>query len=439
MFKYATHTPLILAACTLLLGACDTFTSEDHPPLEGERISVLELQKSLEPDNALLATQGLITPPAWRNEFWPQTGGYPNHSMQNLALNEGSLKKIWSADIGKGSSDELPLIALPIIVDGIAYTLDTHARLTAFNAETGKKIWTSNVANPNEDDPVIAGGISFSAGTLYVTNGFAELLAIRPADGEIIWRRGLPAPSRAAPTVIDGRAFVTTLDNKLLAVNATNGKIMWEYLGIGEAAGLVGGASAAANRDIVIPVFTSGEITALRTANGSIAWTDNLASGRRSGGLDTISDIRALPVIDKGLVIAISFSGRIVAIEERTGARIWQREISGAQTPWIAGNHIFVLSSENQLIALGRENGTIRWITDLPRLDDDKQLIFSGPVLAGGRLILAGSEGKVFEISPETGEIIRTWDAGDDIIAPPIVANGTLYLLSEKGTLNAYK
>ena len=160
---------------------------------------------------------------------------------------------------------------------------------------------------------------------------------------------------------------------------------------------------------------------------------------RKFGGLDTISDIKALPVIDKGLIFAISFSGRLVAIEERTGTRVWQREISGSQTPWLAGNHLFVLSSENQLIALGREKGAIRWVKSLPRMEDGEPLVFNGPVLAGGRLIVAGTDGRVIEVSPENGEIIREWDAGDTIIAPPIVANETLYLLSKNGTLTAYK
>lgn len=422
-----------------LLTACDAFTSDERPPLEGERISVLELQKSLEPDDAALESQGLITPRAWRNEFWPQRGGYPNHSMQNIALSSGALKKAWSADIGDGSTDELPLNAFPVVVGGQVYTLDTEGSLRAFNTENGREIWDTNVSDPDEDDPVIAGGIAFSGGVLYVTNGYNELLAVRPQDGQIIWRRGLPAPSRAAPTVIEGRAFVTTLDNKVLAIDAKNGSILWEYLGIGETAGLVGAASPAANRDVVIPAFTSGEITALRVANGSIAWTDNLTSLRKFGGLDTISDIKALPVIDKGLIFAISFSGRLVAIEERTGTRVWQREISGSQTPWLAGNHLFVLSSENQLIALGREKGAIRWVKSLPRMEDGEPLVFNGPVLAGGRLIVAGTDGRVIEVSPENGEIIREWDAGDTIIAPPIVANETLYLLSKNGTLTAYK
>lgn len=426
----------------LLMTGCSSglFSDKnDQPPLEGERISILELQQALEPDNALLETQGLIAPPPWKNAFWPQSGGYPNHSMQHLALNEGALSKIWSTSIGAGTTDELPLTAQPILVDGVIYTLDARARLTAFQTENGKEIWSKYVGNEEEDDPVITGGLAYSSGVVYVTNGFNEVLALRADNGEHLWRKTLTAPARAAPTVLDGRLFVATLDHKLLAIHAGNGSILWEYLGIGETAGLVGAANPAANRDIVVPVFSSGEISALRVANGSLAWSDNLSNLRGLGGLSTISDIKALPVIDKGIIIALSFSGRMVAIDERTGQRIWQREISGSQTPWVAGNHVFVLSTDNKLVALGRDTGSIRWVTSLPRFDKSKPITFTGPILAGGRLIVAGSDGLIIEITPETGEILRQWDAKDTIAISPIVANGTLYLLSENGKLSAYR
>lgn len=427
---------IILSAASLLLSACG---DDEKPPLPGERISVLELQKSLEPDDVVLEAQGLITPEEWKNEFWPQVGGYPNHSMQNLALGPSPLKKAWSAKIGAGSTDELPLVAQPVLVDGRIYTLDTEAEVTAFDVTNGQQIWKTNVSADKDDDNVIGGGIASSGGLLYVTSGYNEVLALNPSDGSIIWRKTIPAASRAAPTVMDSRVFVTTLDGRLLALNAVDGAPLWDYTGIAEAATLVGGASPAASRDIVLPVFSSGEITALRVGNGSVAWSDNLSNVKGLGGLAEISDIKALPVIDKGIVFAISFSGRLAAIDERTGTRIWQREIGGSQTPWLAGNHMFVLSSTNQLIALGRETGAIRWINDLPRTNDGEPMRFTGPVLAGGRLIVAGTNGTVIEVNPQDGKILTQWNAGATISLPPLIAGGTLYMLSDDGVLSAYR
>src|SRR5690606_29173854 len=149
--------------------------------------------------------------------------------------------------------------------------------------------------------------------------GYDEILALNPETGAVIWRKDIPVPARAAPTVLDDRIFVTTLDNRLMALNAADGEVLWEYTGISESAGLVGAASPAAGREIVVPAFSSGEVLALRVENGALAWSENLSAfGALAGRLGSLSDIRGLPVIDKGLVIAVSFGGRLAAIDERT-------------------------------------------------------------------------------------------------------------------------
>ncbi len=400
LFKNKRLKTLVLTLpCAMILGGCaigNWFEDDEDVRLPGERVSVLQLEETLEPDDAVLEAGGLQAPQAWKNEFWPQAGGYPNHAMQNLALSEGVLKKMWSADIGSGSSKEIPLTAQPIIIDGKIYTLDTENRLNAFSISSGKPIWTKNIVNKDEDETLISGGISYAGGLLYATNGSNEVLALNPVDGNAMWRKKLPAPSRAAPTVLENRLFVTTLDNRLLAFDAKTGESLWEYVGIPEASGLIGAASPAANSDIVVPAFSSGELTALRLENGSVAWTDNLTSVKRFGGIEGISDIRALPVLDKGLVFAISFGGRLAAIDERTGTRVWQRDIGGANTPWVAGNHVFVVSSDNHLIALGRDTGIIRWVKKIESKEDDTPTVYAGPILAGGRLFVFGNNGRVY-------------------------------------------
>lgn len=434
---------LILPTSLCLLTSCssigDMFSSDDKKPLPGERIPVLALEKQLEPESAELKAQGFIAPDPWKNEFWPQAGGYPNHAMQNLALSPDQLHVAWTANIGQGASRSLPLTAQPVVVDGKIFTLDTDSKLSAFDAQSGKPLWSVSIRPDGEDESVIGGGLAYSAGTLYVTTGYASVLAIDPMTGKVRWNANISSPARAAPSVVDSRVFVTTLDNRLIALDTASGKSLWEYAGINDAAGLVGAASPAATSDIVIPAFSSGEIVALQVENGTVAWSDTLSSAVRSDNLAGLSDISGLPVIDKGTVFAVSFGGGLVAIDERTGTRMWQREISGSDTPWVSGNHLFVVTTDNRLVALGRDTGAIRWVATLRKGAKDEPVLWSGPILAGGRLILVNTQGLLIEVSPEDGSLIRSQDLGAPVSVPPLVAGGILYVLADNGTLMALR
>lgn len=429
---------------TVLVSACGNIfgDKDEKPPLPGERISVLDFERDLRPEEA-----GASKPTALaemrQNAEWPQAGGYPDHAMQNVALTTKQPQKTWSASIGRGARKNLPLTTQPIVIGQSIFTLDTEAKLAAFDTATGKRRWSVDVGDPVEDDAVISGGIAADNAIIYVTAGYDELVAVNAQDGKILWRAKLTAPSRAAPTVFQGRVFVTTLSNSLIALDASNGTVLWEFSGLGQSTGLVGAASPAAAGDMVVPAFSSGELYALRAGNGSVTWSDSLAGTLRLGGLSTLSDIRGMPVIVDNVVYAISFGGKMAAIDLSTGARIWHRDISGAKTPWVSGNRVFVVSSDSQIMALDKSTGAVVWISQLARYRNAKEksgpIIWAGPIMAGGRLMSFSSDGRIAEIDPAQGTLIREWNNGDKMNISPIIAGGVLYILSDDGTLTAYK
>lgn len=437
---------LFILPVLLILSACGTSSDNEisrrEAPID-QRVSILELQKNLEPASADLLSDEMSLPPIWNNSFWPQAGGYPNHAMGHVAFTSDQAEQLWSTSIGRGSNDEIPLNSSPIIVDGKIFTLDIRNDLTAFNIENGDKLWSQNISNDKKDDPVITGGIAFSDGVIYATNGYNQTLAVSAENGEIFWRKALPAPARTAPTILDNRVFISSVDNRLTALDARDGSVLWDHVGLAESASLVGGASPAATSDIVVPAFSSGEILALQVENGAVAWSDNLAGLKRGGGLSSISGIKAMPVIDKDIVVAISFNGMLAAIDQRTGRRIWQRDISGSETPWVAENTVFIVTNDAELVALQADNGIIRWVSQLPRFKDEEDregpIVWMGPVLAGERLIIAGSNGTIKEMDPLDGAELRSWDADRSIAFTPVFANGVMYILSNSGTLKAYQ
>jgi len=438
-----------LLALALALAGCDTvggwfediFSDSAKQKLKGTRVSVLTLDRSLEPDPALAKLEVRLPRPVM-NVDWPQAGGTPTHAMQHPAL-DGALRKSWSSSIGDGGSRYGAVLSQPVVEGGRVFALDARDIVIALDAKSGDEAWRNDVKPRTELAHAYGGGVAAAGNRVYVTTGYAQVLALDAATGKEIWRQQVAAPVRGAPTVADGRVFAVTVENELEVLSADDGHRLWTHNGIPETAGLLGAASPAVEGDIVVVPYSSGEIFALRVENGRPLWTDNLATARPLGALSTIADIRGRPVIDRGRVYAVSHSGRMVAIDLRTGNRVWEQDIGGTHGPWIAGDYIYVLSNDIDLMCLTREDGRVRWLAELPRYEKPEKkkdpITWAGPVLAGDRLIVVASTGDAISLSPYTGRALGRVEFPDGVFLDPIVADDMLFVLTDEADLIALK
>lgn len=434
--------PLLVLALTGCDTAMDWFSKTPPPPLPGERVAVLVGENKAEPDPAIAGTPVALPAPQ-TNDAWPQAGGNPDHSMGHPALGSAPVQA-WTASVGSGSDDSEVLLSTPVVAQGRIYAMDAEAQVTALDAAAGRQFWRTDLRPEKRRGDSSGGGVAFADGRLYASTGYGEVMALDPASGSILWRKKVAGPVRGAPTVSGGTVVVLTLDNQAIALNAADGAPKWTHAGILEPAGLLGSASPAATGGLMVVPYSSGELFGLRTENGRVAWQESLAAIRRGGALSGLADIRGLPVIDRGQIFAIGHSGRMVALDERVGARLWEVPVGGVQTPWLAGDWLFVVDNDAAVVALTRKAGKIRWVSRLEKRKDPKDnksalVAWAGPVLAGGKLWLTGSHGVLVALDPADGRELSRSKLPGATFLPPVVANNTLYVLSDNGTLSAYR
>ena len=424
-----------------LSGCSNWFGDPEDPPLPGERISVLTLDRSVKPDPRVADLRVRLPRPS-ANADWPQSGGESSHAMHHLAAG-GPLKRLWRVDIGSGSDSERKLLAQPVIAGGRVYTMDVSAEVRAFDAATGKRLWRVSLAPDHDDEGILGGGLAVQGDHIFVTTGFAEIVALELSSGKVAWRRRVAGPMRAGPTVAAGRVFAITVANERYGLDAADGRVLWTHTGITEAAGFDGGGSPAVDNDIVVAPYSSGEIVALRAQNGRVVWSDSLTSLRRTDPVSSIAHIRGRPVIDRGRVFAVGHSGRMVAIDLATGNRLWEQPIGGLYGPWVAGDYVYVVSTNAELICLTRRDGRVRWVRPLQRFEDEEDktgpVQWAGPVLAGDRLLVAGTHGEVWSVSPYTGRLLGRIEGSGAVAIAPAVANETVFLLTDEADLIALK
>ena len=189
--------------------------------------------------------------------------------------------------------------------------------------------------------------------------------------------------------------------------------------------------------------FASGQLGALQGRNGQQIWAESLSGGRRGFVRMQIGDISGTPVIVNGRVYSASQGGELAATDLETGDRLWTLG-EGAYGPvWPAGDSIFLVSDEQELLRVNAASGALVWRVSLPgyaKPERRKRLTANyGPVLSGGRLIVASGDGVIRSFDPTTGAALGETAIPGGAAAQPAVAGGVLYVLSASGTLHAFQ
>ena len=360
--------------------------------------------------------------------------------MGNLAVS--GLERAWRADIGESGGYRRKIPCPPVVAGGRVFAMEPDAVVRGFDLRSGAQLWRTPTRAPKDRSTNVGGGISVDGNTLYVATGRADVLALDPATGAIRWRRKIDEPARCAPTVADGRLYLTTMADRLLALSVNDGSPIWSYQAQSATTSVLGQPSPAYADGLVVAGFGSGDLVALHGDSGALVWADSLASVAGSN-LASISAVRGLPVIDGNRVFAIGLGGLMVALDLRSGRRLWERETAGGDTPWVAGDWVYILTVNQQLMAMARDTGQVRWIADLPRWTNPKRqsgpILWRGPVMVNGHLIGVSTDHTIQSRLAETGEEAGQRILSDSATLSPVVAGGTLLVLTDDGELTAYR
>jgi hypothetical protein len=412
-------------------------------PLAGERLDY----RAPFGGSAAIANQArpIALPPPAANPGWTHRQGLNGARPPHPAL-AAAPARAWTVPIGAGDGRRRRLATDPVVAGGVIYTLDAEARVQATSA-AGQPLWSVDLTPTGQRSPnASGGGLAVDGGRLYVTSAYAFVAALEAATGRELWRVGFAAPVTGAPAAQGDRVFVSANDSTLWSLDAATGRIDWTIAGTESIATLVRGAAPAVAGDLVILPTMAGELMAVRRADGGVAWT-RIVTGRRAGAAyAAISAITGDPVVDGARLYAANQQGRLVALELRTGAELWTAREAAVAPVWPVGGSVFLVTDENRLMRLDARDGSPIWAVDLPlyqptRRARNRSAIFAqyGPVLAGGRLWVAASDGPLRAFDPVSGALVQELAVPGGAASGPVVAGGALYVLGREGTLSAFR
>jgi outer membrane protein assembly factor BamB len=277
-------------------------------------------------------------------------------------LDVGSGKEIWQnkyavqAATGPSGREHAGPRSSPTIADGKVVTLGVRGTLSCLDAATGKVLWRKDDFHDwplffTSSSPIVVDGLCI-AQLGGMKNG--GIVAYDLATGEQKWKWSGDGPAYASPEVatVDGaKLIVAETERQIVALTATDGKLVWET-----------------------------PFRAERMAYNA-----------------------ATPIVD-GQTIVFSGSGRgtkAVKIEKEgdrfVGKDLWTNKQTAVQfnTPVLKDGKLYGLSQRNELFCINEQDGKTAWTAPAPQASGGGGQAGRGG--RGGRMGRGGGYGSIID------------------------------------------
>lgn len=336
--------------------------------------------------------------------------------------------KVWSTDVGKGL-DKAGRQLRPAYSSGTLYTADYKGLLTAIDASSGSKIWSLKTDLPFTGGPGVAGNL-LMMGT---ENG--EVFALDATTGTQLWSANVTSEVLAAPAEADGIVVVRCIDGRVFGLDADTGQRIWIYDHNVPLLTLRGNAPLLLRAGVAFIGYDGGQVVALRTDDGALMWEQTLVTTEGRTELERLSDIDGQLVFIASDLLVSSYKNRLASLAADSGRLLWFKDISSATGVAVDRVNLTLSDKDGNVWLLDRRNGAEAWKND--------QLVRRGltrPVFYGSFIVVGDQEGYLHWINVSDGQFAAQEKVGGKgFSGPPLVVGNTLYVMTKKGDLVAYR
>jgi len=392
-------------------------------------------------------------PKSQKNQIWLGSASKTNQQIENISKefsykksgwlfnkqNEINLKRTWFKNIFYFEDFAKSFVYSPIITNQKIFNIDSSGDLSAFSLQSKELLWHKRIFEKLWLKNYKVAHLGACDDKLFAVAGVNQIKSINLNNGEILWQKDLSVIFNSTP-ICDGESvYISSSDNKTFALNAKNGEINWIHYGISKSLAIFGSAQPVFYNDILIVSYSSGEIYAINKKTGEVLWTQDLNMNQVYNSDFFLNDVDATPLIKDDVVYAIGNGGLMKAMSLKNGEDIWKKSIASVVDFWLAGDFLFVINSDNKLLAIYKKTGGVKWQVQLPDFKNPKKIAtkfnYIGIIMAGDKLIASREDGDLFIISPFDGKIEKTFSLNKKVLHVPIIIENKMYFYG----MNRYK
>ncbi|MFT3930516.1 MAG: outer membrane protein assembly factor BamB [Spongiibacteraceae bacterium] len=341
---------------------------------------------------------------------------------------EREFDKLWSHGIGNGDGKFYNRLA-PAIHNEKIIAAAANGDIEAYDRISGKSLWDVDIDQP------ICGGVGVGGGLVMVATEDGRLWALDESNGKTLWNTQLNGQVLSPPQSDGNIVVAVTFSGNLVGLDAKTGEKKWQYAGGAPVLSLRASSAPVLHDTAVIAGLNNGKVIAVDLATGQLLWETRVGVAQGSTEIERQSDISGNLLIDNDILYAVSYQGRLAALDLRSGRRLWETNASSYVGLSTGFGNIYVVAANGNITAFTKNNQGARWEqTALAR----RQL--SGSAVLGGYVVVGDFEGYLHLLAQSDGHFVaREHVESEGVRVAPIVVDDILYVYGSGGKLAAYK
>jgi len=336
--------------------------------------------------------------------------------------------KVWSTNIGSGL-DKAGRQLRPAYLSDTIYAADYKGLIMAINAQSGSRKWEVKTKLPFTGGP----GVSDELLLMGTQNG--EVFAFDASSGSQLWSATVTSEVLAAPAVADSIVVVRCIDGRVFGLDADTGRRVWIYDHSVPLLTLRGNSPPLLRAGVVFIGYDGGQVVALRLDDGTLMWEQTLVTTEGRTELERLSDIDGQLVFVASDLLVSSYKNRLASLAADSGRLLWFKDIPSASGVAVSRVNLTLSDKDGNLWLLDRRNGAEFW--------KQNQMLRRGltrPAFYGNFVVVGDAEGFLHWLNISDGSFAaRAKVGGKGFTGPPLVVGNTVYVMTKKGELAAFR
>lgn len=348
--------------------------------------------------------------------------------LSEISKNIVDINEKWSKKLSSGSNKLKPdsnIVLANAKKDLIS--VDFKGNVFSLNKSNGDINWQKNLKG------ITAAGPTYKYGKVLIACDDGTLYLLNAKDGKKIWDVNLGSEILSLAKMDDSAVYLQSLNGAFTALDIKNGRQLWRVSLNSPDLVLRKSSSPEIVDDKLVVGFASGKIAVISKADGSMDWAEDVAKAKGRSDLQRMIDISADPIVEDGVIYAVSYQGNLSAMSFDTGQMLWQIPMSSHAGMVKSKDKLFVSTTSGAITAIDKITGEVAWSQEELAGRD-----LSKPSIIKNMLLVGDEDGMMHVLDLDSGKILSRFKvSGSSIEAPAIVENNIAYILSKDTKVTA--